>query len=134
MPIRNDAAIPDGAILWRVLIEKWVTTKQGRTRPTSDSFLDSTRENSCFISGGCTLEERRRLFPEAHRFAQFPASILRENGFGLERRPLECPPDYPGDPADHLVVGPTEEITWNEYVRRAKRIVTHPDMAVGPEL
>src|ERR1700722_2562466 len=127
MPIQDDPTIPAEAILWRALIERWVLVSPEKSRPTSDSLLDSNGENSCFVSGGCTLEERRRLFPEAHRFVQLPVRVLRENGYGVERRPEECPSDYPGNSTDHVVVGPTDEISLKEYVRRAKRIVKNPD-------
>ena len=132
MPVQDDTTISGDVALLRGLIERWVKEDQGRIRPTSDAFTDSNGENSCFIDRGCTPEQARLLIPEARTFARFPVRILRENGFGVERRPDECPASYPGDRSDHVVVGPTNTISRKEYERSARRIVKHPDMRVDP--
>jgi|HubBroStandDraft_6_1064221.scaffolds.fasta_scaffold269864_3 hypothetical protein len=131
MPIRDDASIPDHTALCRVLIKRqWVSNKGGRPRPTSDSFNDCTGETSCFVSGPNTIAELRRLFPDAFAFATFPARILRENGFGIERRPEDCHPDYHGNSQDHVVFGPTEALSRKDCERRVSAIVKHLDVVI----
>jgi hypothetical protein len=40
-PLNDDASIGAERVVLRVLLAKWVTTKGGRERPTSDSLRDS---------------------------------------------------------------------------------------------
>ena len=107
-----------------------ITTKGDRTRPSSESLSDSNRENSCFLLGIPTVADLSTLFPEAPAFARIPSQVLRQNGFGIERRPNECPAAYIGNPDDHVVVGPVEDVSKREYIRRAERIVRDPAVEI----
>jgi hypothetical protein len=132
MAIHDDLQIPSDAVVWRALIKRWVISTAGRSRPTSDCFDSELhrRETSCFLSSTDMLNHLREVIPEAYAFAGFPVRVLRSNGFGVERRPGECPGSYAGNPGDHVVVGPVQEISKKEYVRRTKNIVRDPEVSV----
>jgi hypothetical protein len=132
MAIHDDLQIPRDAVVWRALIKRWVITTAERSRPTSDCFDSelNRRETSCFLSSADMLNHLREIIPEAYAFAGFPTHVLRLNGFGVERRPEECPRSYAGNPGDHVVVGPVQEISKKEYVRWTKAIVRNPEVNV----
>jgi len=122
MPINDDATIPDDAILLRVLLKDWITTKHERRRPTSHAFRDSNAESSCFIDSETIRSELRRLYPGLE-VATVPAGVLRQNGFAIERRPDEVSEDFAGDHRDHVVVGPPQACARNLQERMARAIV-----------
>ena len=130
MSIRDDSGIPIDAVAWRALIRRWVTTTPEGHRQTSDCFDSELhrRETSCFLVTDDMLGGVSELIPDAYAFAGFPVQVLRSNGFGVERRPEECPSNYAGNRADHVVVGPIEDISKKEYVRRTKSIVRNPQV------
>lgn len=109
-----------------------MTTTAECTRPTSDCFDSELhrRETSCFLVNDDMLGGVAKLIPDAYAFAGFPVKVLRSNGFGVERRPAECPNDYTGNREDHVVVGPVEEIGKKEYVRRTRSIVRDPQVRI----
>ena len=125
-PARDDDSVGAGAFVIRALIRRWVTSKGGRERPTSDSLRDSNHENSCFVEGEITLAELRALYPWG-RFARIPAQLLRAEGFWIERRPGEAPPGCT-NPAAHVVCGPPVAPHRRVYEEMARRIVTSQDV------
>jgi SAM-dependent methyltransferase len=132
MAINDDGQIALDAIVWRALISRWVTTTGGRCRPTSDCFDSELhrRETSGFLSSVDMVDHLREVIPQAYAFAGFPVHVLRSNGFGVERRPKECPSGYQGNASDHVVFGPIRDIGKKEYVRRSKSIVHDPRVSV----
>lgn len=122
MPINDDATIPHDAILLRVLLKDWITTKQERRRPTSHAFRDSNAESSCFIDSEATRANLARLYPGLE-VAAVPASVLRENGFAIERRPNELPEEFGGEQQSHVVVGPPQACARAVQERMAQAIV-----------
>lgn len=125
-PSRDDPGLADDAYVLRALHPKWVTTKGGRERPTSDSFLDSNFENSCFVEAEISKDEVRLLTGQA-RIARVPIRVLRAAGFWLERRSNEAPPGCT-NPDAHLVCGPPQEIERGPYERAARSIAKSPDV------
>ena len=135
-PHADDQGIANDQFLLRAL-PNWITSKEGRERPKSESLTDSSYENSCFVEGEITpeqiiafllvqarLQQDDALVREIGKglpLARIPVSIVREAGFIIERRPEEavgC-----ANPAAHVVVGPPTEIRRKDYARAAKRIV-----------
>ena len=127
-PAEDDQEIPDAAVLLRVLPAKWVTTKGGRERPTSDSMLDSNFENSCFIDGEIGEAELRTLFPEC-KIARIAASVVRREGYAIERRPTESP-EHCSNPRAHVVTGPISPLDRGAYERAARQIVKDPSIQI----
>jgi hypothetical protein len=121
MPPQDDLRISDETVLIRILLPKWSTIKNGRERPTSDSFLDSNFENSCFIEAEITMNEIHDLFP-GMKVARLSCLLVRGVGFGIERRPEEAPEGC-SRPEAHVVVGPPAPIDRGAYERAARTIV-----------
>lgn len=142
-PHDDDAGISDQTYVLRAL-PNWVTLDNGRERPKSEAFFDSSFENSCFVEGEISIddivafllaharrEEDHRLIEQIEKglaFARIPVSVIRANGFIIERRPDEAPGC--ANPAAHVVVGPPAEIRRKVYERAAKAIVKHPQTAI----
>jgi hypothetical protein len=138
-PHVDDAGITNQICVLRAL-PNWVTLDNGRERPKSEAFTDSSFENSCFVEGEISIDdivaflldharrqEDHRLIEQIENglaFARISVSVIRENGFIIERRPDEAPGCT--NPAAHVVVGPPEEIRRKVYERAAKAIVKHP--------
>lgn len=127
----DDQTIPPDAALLRVLRQDphWTTNKGGRFRPSGLAFFSATQEISYFVD---TLEiraELRRIFPE-HRIARVPVSLIRAQGFAIERRPAECPEDFQSDRGCHVVAGPAAQVSRKEYERRAGAIAKHLDVSI----
>jgi hypothetical protein len=131
-PASDDASISGDSVVLRVLHPKWVTTKGGRERPTSDSLLDSNYENSCFLEGEISLAELQVLFI-GRKIARIPVSLLRAEGFWLERRPGEAP-DGCTRPSSHLVCGPPDAPVRGIYEAKARRIVRALGIEILPGL
>lgn len=127
-PRHDDPSIAEEAHLLRVLHDGWVTSKGGRERPTSNSFLDSTFENSCFVEGEITRQELRQLLGNK-RIARIPARVVRQAGFQIERRPDEAPPGCSA-PAAHVVCGPPTEIHRGLYERASRAIANAPEIEI----
>jgi len=131
MPPSDDVQIGNATHVLRVLLPRWVVTKNGRERPTSDSLLDSNFENSCFIASEISLTELRALFPDFPnaKIAQIPVQVLRDNGYAIERKPE----DAPGGcmvPNSHVVVGPPTATQRGPYEAAARRIVKHGSIRI----
>lgn len=142
-PHEDDRAINNDQRLWRAL-PNWITAKDGRERPKSESLTDSSYENSCFVEGEITLEEivafllagaqqqedamLMKLIEEGLPFALLPVGVVREAGFIVERRPEEA--DGCANPNAHVVVGPAAEIRRKDYERSAKKIVKHEAVTI----
>jgi hypothetical protein len=124
MPIEDDPTIPDEAIVLRVLHPNWITTKGGRTRPTSHALLElgGTGECSCFIASGTILSKLAAKFPGLS-VARIPAAVLRENNFAVRRQPEDCPADLVDDHGIHVVVGPPDGCNNHQTEKRARAIV-----------
>jgi len=120
-PSRDDVQIGNDLFVLRVLWPKWTAVKGGRERPTSDSLLDSNFENSCFVEGELSVADVQQLFPML-KIARIPVSVLRREGFAIERRPNEAPPGCPVSEA-HVVVGPLSELSRGDYERIARNVV-----------
>jgi hypothetical protein len=127
-PLLDDERIAGDAFLLRALLPKWSIVKAGRERPTSDSLLDSNFENSCFVEGELSVAQVQLMFPGL-KLARLPVSVVRREGFALERRPEEAPPGCPA-PEAHLVIGPLRELERGDYEGRARRIVKDPSVQV----
>ena len=127
-PIRDDPALGSGSYVLRVLHERGITTKGGRERPQSDSIKDSNFENSCFVEGEIPIEELRLLFG-GRRIARIPVQLLRNEGYLLERRPLEAPEGC-SRPESHIVCGPPETTSRGEYEAKARRIVRSEEIQI----
>src|SRR5215468_6487060 len=112
-PHADDPGIGNDRFLLRVLRIKWITVKDNRERPTTESMTDSNYENSCFVDGEIPIEEIQRLFP-GQRIARIPVHVIRGGGFIIERRPGEAP-EHCSNPNAHVVVGPQREIRRNDY-------------------
>lgn len=127
-PAADDPNIAPATYVLRVLHGKWVTTKGGRERPTSDSLLDSNFENSCFLEEEISLDELKRLF-DGKKIARIPVRLLRAEGYWLERRPQEAPKGCTS-PASHLVCGPPDDPIRGVYEAKARRIVKSPEVEI----
>lgn len=120
-PGSDDTTINSDNCVYRVLHDRWVTTKGGRTRPTTDSLTDSNFENSCFVGGEISLEELHRLYP-GKKVARIPVSVMRGQGYWLERRPDEAPEGCTV-PTSHVVCGPSDSPVRGVYEAKARQIV-----------
>jgi len=131
-PLRDDDNIASDQSLLRALRHEWTTLRaDGSERPNRLAFTDSTQETSCFIDSESNLAELRRLFP-GEQICRFRAGFVRAAGFVIERRPRECPDGFVGDPNDHLVIGPAEEIRKKELMRRGDAIAKTQGIEVLP--
>lgn len=137
----DDAEITDERFLLRAMVQpRWIVDKGQGPRPASESLTDSNLENSCFIEGEITREEIIAFLTEEAkkhqnhgllnqierglRFARFPVALVRRAGFFIERRPEEaigC-----AHPQAHVVIGPPNVITRNQYEKAARTIVKDP--------
>lgn len=134
MALVDDATIPNGATLLRVLRKGkgWTTTdKGGRYRPTSAAFFSSNQEISYFLEAAGILADLQQMFPGCE-IARIPASVIRGTGSVIERRPAECPPEFQGNHACHVVAGPNTATERNELEKRARTIAKHPDVEIIP--
>ncbi len=131
MPLHDDLTIPNAALLYRVLHKTWTTTKGGRYRPSSIAFFEAQGEVSYFTEAPGVLSELRRIF-QGKEIASVPASVIRDKGLAIERRPDECPPGFQSDRACHVVVGPAAQMPINEYEKRARSIAKHDDVKIVP--
>jgi hypothetical protein len=132
MPLQDDQSISGNAVLFRVLQDpNWTTYKGGRRRPSSLAFYEAHGEVSYFVDTPGMLSELHRIFP-GREIARVPASVVRQQGFAIERRPNECPDDFQCDRTCHVVAGPTSEIQRLEFQRRARTIATHQDVTIIP--
>jgi hypothetical protein len=127
-PVNDDQTIGSECAVLRVLLDRWITTKAGRTRPSSDSLLDSNFENSCFVEGEMSLAELRLLFP-GRKIARIPVRVLRGEGYCLERRPEEAP-EKCSNPSSHVVCGPPDSPIRGVYEAKARRIVKSTDVTI----
>jgi|SRR6267143_2544479 hypothetical protein len=129
MPLQDDLTIPNAALLYRILHETWTTNKGGRHRPSSIAFFEAHGEVSYFADAPGVLGELRRIF-QGKEIASVPASVIRDKGLAIERRPNECPPNFQSDKACHVVVGPAAQMQRNEYEKRARSIAKHDDVKI----
>lgn len=119
-PLRDDDTIGSDDFLVRVLHEKWITTDEGRERPNSLAFTDSSQETSCFIDTPANRIQLKSIFAGL-KICRFPASIVRAAGFVIERKPDECPEGFL-DRTQHVVIGPPELLTKKQLVKRGQTI------------
>lgn len=134
MALVDDATIANSATLLRVLRKGigWTTTdKDGRYRPTSAAFFSTNQEISYFLEAPGILAQLQQIFPGCE-IARIPASVIRGTGSVIERRPAECPPNFHGDHACHVVAGPNTATARNELEKRARTIAKHPAVAIIP--
>ena len=125
MPIEDDPSISNEAIVLRVLLPDWITTKGGRTRPTSHALLElgGTGECSCFLSSETILVKLANKFP-GKSVAAIPAMVLRQNNFAVRRQPDDCPEDLIDEHGIHVVIGPKDQCNNHQTEKRARAIVT----------
>jgi hypothetical protein len=129
MAVVNDVSIPDTAVLLRVLRDNWTCVKNNRTRPQSLAFIDGiTGEVSCFVDGAGVEAAVRKMFP-GQQIAKTTASIVRQSGLAVARRPGECQ-GFEGDAQAHVVIGSATAITKKEYERCARKIAVHDDTTI----
>lgn len=129
-PAGDDDRITGDRYLLRALLPRWLTIKVGRERPTSDSLLDSSFENSCFIEDEITVAQVQGLFPGL-KLARIPVELVRRHHFAVERRPNEAPQGCPV-PDAHVVIGPLQVARWGDYERSARNIVKDPVVQLIP--
>lgn len=89
------------------------------TRGSSGAFLDTTKQNSCFVLDQLTAEHFEliaRTYPDS-KLGVVTAGHARENGYSV------CE-DNPSDflPAEHVVLCPPQEVRNKDYIRMAKRL------------
>lgn len=133
MPLEDDPTVTLEAHLLRVLYRdpNWTTIKDGRLRPTKLAFYSATQEISYFVEAPGVIAELWRIFPD-HKIARIPVSVMRDQGFAIERRPQpdECPEDFRCDRTLHVIAGPAIEMGRHEYQRRARRIANHDEVTI----
>lgn len=131
MPLRDDATIPNSAVLLRVLIDdaNWRTQENGRYRPSSLAFFSTNQDVSYFLDVPGVVDELNRIFA-GFEIASIPASVIREAGFVIERRPGECPEDFRCDRTCHVVAGPIESLERKVHQKRARQIAKHPAVTI----
>lgn len=120
-PLRDDQTIAPEQSLLRVLRPGWTTVENGQERPNTLAFTDGNQETSCFLDNDANLAELRRLFPGA-KICRFRAAVARAAGLVIERKPDECPQGFTGDPNDHVVIGPAEQISKKQLMKIGHRI------------
>jgi len=130
MSAQDDQTIPPDAVLLRVLKHPdWIINKDGKTRPSSAAFFEARGEVSHFIDAPGMINELFRLFP-GWPIAAVPASVVRGRGLGIERSPGDCPKDFRGDPANHVIVGPPPNVGRPAYEKMARPIAKLPDVNI----
>ena len=134
MPLTDDHSVQPGAVLYRVLVDpNWITTKDQTRRPSKQAFYEARGEVSYFEEGPDVLAEVQRLFPGLP-IASVPASVIREEGLVIERRPHEAQ-DLPTIGGAHVIAGPQNPIARSEFEKKARRIAKHPNVSIiDPEL
>jgi hypothetical protein len=130
-PLHDDAGIGPDQSLLRALRPGWITVQDGQERPNRLAFTDESQETSCFIDIDANLAELRRLFPD-DKICRFRASFVRAAGFVIERKPDGCPLGFLGDPTHHLVVGPAEQISKSQLMKRGHAIAITPGIEILP--
>jgi hypothetical protein len=127
-PQADDAGIGNDQWLLRALLRRWITSKGGRERPSTESF-DSTYETSCFLESELSLEDARKYLIATMgdhaaelRFARIPVAVVREAGFAIERRPDEA--EGCANPAAHVVIGPINPMRPKDYEKATRIIAT----------
>src|ERR1700691_2997874 len=88
-------------------------------RASSGAFLDTTKQNSCFVVDELTTEHFELIaqtYPNS-KLGVVTAGHAREHGYSV------CE-DNPSDflPADHAVLCPPQEVAKKDYIRMAKRL------------
>jgi|SRR5579863_3102513 len=131
MPLQDDQTIAPDAVLLRVIpnYPNWTAIEGGRVRPTSLAFFSDNQEISYFIDGPGMRTELGRIF-SGNNAALVPASVVREQGFAIERRPGECPEDFRCDRSSHVVAGPVAEMARKAHQGLARRIARHPEVTI----
>lgn len=133
-PLRDDETIDPDQSLLRALRPGWTALRDdGTERPNRLAFTDSNQETTCFIDNDTNLAELRRLFP-GQKICRFRARFVRAAGFVVARKPDDCPDGFVGDPAHHLVIGPTEQVTKTELLRRGDAIGVTPGIEILPPI
>jgi hypothetical protein len=89
------------------------------TRASSGAFLDTTKQNSCFVVDQLTVEHFEKIvqtYPDS-RLGVITAGHAREHGYSV------CEDD-PSDflSAEHVVLCPPQDVTKKDYIRMAKRL------------
>ena len=131
MPVQDDASISDDTIILRVLLEGWITTKGGRTRPASYALLELGGEGECsgFLDSDTVVPKLAKEFHGLY-LARIPAVVLRENKSAIQRKPEECPSNLRDDTGCHVVMGVPDSCTSHQIEQRARRIVKDPRVTV----
>jgi hypothetical protein len=89
------------------------------TRASSGAYLDTTKQNSCFVADQLTVEHFELIaqtYPDS-KLGVVTAGHAREHGYSV------CEDD-PSDflSAEHVVLCPPQEVTKKDYIRMAKRL------------
>jgi len=93
--------------------------KDAPTRASSGAFLDTTKQNSCFVLDQLIAEHFELIaqtYPDS-KLGVVTAGNAREHGY------LVCEDD-PSDflPAEHVVLCPPQDVAKKDYIRMAKRL------------
>jgi hypothetical protein len=119
---------PDNLRLVRILRDSnfWYP-KDAPTRASSGAFYDSTKENSCFVLEGLTIQHFQKIaenYPTC-KLTVITAGQARASGYAV----CDDPSDFlPG----HVVLCPPQTVRINEYIRMAKRLAHLSLMYVPP--
>jgi len=89
------------------------------TRASSGAFLDTTKQNSCFVVDQLTPEHFELItqtYPDS-KLGVVTAGQAREHGYSV------CEDD-PSDflSAEHVVLCPPKDVAKKDYIRMAKRL------------
>jgi hypothetical protein len=121
----DDPTIPNNADLWRRIHPNQIIydDNQGRTRPSSAAFTDSTNGSpmSVVIAAECDGPDRVLAGYERYGLASFKARVAREFGLGIARDPL------PDQPAHALVFGLKSRKVQSQLAKGAEWFVLPPN-------
>lgn len=117
LAIDDRQSIPNETVLLRVLIApNWWHPRDFPQRPSSLAFLDSNRENSCFILEEANLEALANRFDRA-RFGTVTAGSAREFNYSVLRDD-EGGDGLPG----HVLLGYNKSASEKQYRKDAERL------------
>ena len=91
------------------------------TRASSGAFLDTTKQNSCFVADQLTAEHFE-LIAETYadsKLGVVTAGHAREQGYSVCQ---DDPSDFLS--AEHVVLCPPQDVTKKDYIRIAKRLAS----------
>ncbi len=89
------------------------------TRASSAAFLDTTKQNSCFVADQLTVEHFELItqtYPDS-KLGVVTAGDARQHGYSVCK---DDPSEFIS--AEHVVLCPPQVVTRKDYIRMAKRL------------